>query len=178
MFMIVRTLSALGLAAIILSGLASAQVPKGLDPLTEGQRNLAADSTDNHRFQDGIAALQAKNFPVAEAVFADVLLRDQNNADANFYMGVTKMSLGKWEEAKKYLEIAAKKTPKNPDPKSRLGVTYAKLGDTEGANGQRAELAKMSEACKGACKLAPYIMDGIQMIDSALQAGPVPKPAP
>ncbi len=158
---------------------ANAQVPRGLTPLTEDQRNLANNNTDNHRFQDGVAALQAKNFTVAEGIFADVLLHDQNNADANFYMGVAKMSLGKWDEAKKYLEIAVKKNPKSPDPKSRLGVTYAKLGDTAGANAQRADLVKMDKDCKATCRYAQYILDGIVMIDQALAQPPAATaPAP
>jgi tetratricopeptide (TPR) repeat protein len=134
------------------------------------------------RMADGLAALQAKNFPLAETIFAEVLLGSPNNTDANFMMGVTEMSLRKWSAAKDYLEVAAKKNPKHPDPKSRLGVTYAKLGDVAGANAQRSELVDLSKACKGSCNLAPYILDGIQMIDSALQAGsdatPVSSPPP
>ena len=59
------------------------------------------------------------------------------------------MSLGKWEDAKKYLEIAARKSPKKPDPKSRLGVTLIKLGDIDGAMKQRADLEKMRPGLQG-----------------------------
>ncbi len=116
----------------------------------------------------GVSLLKANKFTKAEEVFADILRSKKNNADANFYMGVAGMNLGKWGEAKSYLEIAVEKKPEHPDPKSRLGVTYAKLGDTAGANALRAELVKMSDACKGDCRLSPYIIGGIQMIDEAL----------
>jgi uncharacterized protein HemY len=83
-------------------------------------------------------------------------------------LGVTKMSMEKWEEAKKYLEIAVRKNAKAPDPKSRLGVTLAKLGDVNGAMEQRAALEKMDKDCKGKCRNAEWIANGIAMIDAAL----------
>lgn len=142
----------------------------GYSPPTDAQPSIWSDGIPNSRYsmQDGVAALQAKNLEEAEAIFTEALRYNRNNAEANFYMGVTRMDLGKWEDAKKHLEIAARKKPKHPDPKSRLGVTYAKLGDTAGAYALRADLVKMADACKGACRLSPYISVGIQMIDEAL----------
>lgn len=113
-------------------------------------------------------ALDHKDFARAEEIFADVVRRDPRNPDANFYLGATRMDLGKWIDAKANLELAAREIDHHPDPKSRLGVTYAMLGDAAGANAQRAELMKMAEACKNRCKLSPYIKDGIEMIDEAL----------
>mgnify|MGYP003390645826 FL=1 len=127
--------------------------------------------------QDGVYALQARNFAEAEALFAEALRYNRNNAEANFYMGVARMDLGKGEDAKKHLEIALRKKPKHPDPKSRLGVTYAKLGDTAAANALRADLVKMSDACRSSCRLSPYITAGIQMIDEALAETPAAAPA-
>jgi hypothetical protein len=83
-------------------------------------------------------------------------------------MGITKMSLDKWEEAKKFLEIAVRKSPKSPDPKSRLGVTLVKLGDIPGAMEQRAALEKMDKDCKGKCRNAEWIASGLAMINAAL----------
>jgi TolA-binding protein len=128
-------------------------------------------------FRAGFAALDAEDFATAEKIFARYVRRDQGNAVANFFLGAARMDLGKWEAAKKPLKIAVRKKPNHPDPKSRLGVTYAKLDDIAAANAQRAELVKMADACKGACELSPLIMDGIQMIDEAL-VEPVATPAP
>ena len=121
---------------------------------------------------DGVAALKAKAYTEAEEIFGEFLRYNKTNADANFYMGVTKMNLGEWEDAKKTLEIAVKQKPKHPDPKSRLGVTYARLGDVAAANAQRAQLVKMHDACKNTCRLSPYITGGIEMIDEALAKTP------
>ena len=122
-------------------------------------------ANSRYSMQYGVGALKAQDFIEAEEIFAGVLRRKRGNADANFYMGVTKMNLGEWEDAKTYLEIAAEKKPKHPDPKSRLGVTYAKLGDTAGAKEQRAALEKMDEDCKGNCRNAQWISGGIAMIE-------------
>lgn len=83
----------------------------------------------------GLDALHLGKFNRAETAFAKVLKRDADNADANLYMGVARMNLGKWEDAKTNLEIALNGLPTHPDPKSRLGVTYAMLGDTAGPPG-------------------------------------------
>jgi TolA-binding protein len=121
------------------------------------------------RMESGVSALKANDFALAEQIFGNVLRRKPASADANFYMGVAKMNLGEWEDAKKHLEIAVRNKPKHPDPKSRLGVTYAKLGDAAGASVQRAALEKMADTCKRSCKdFAPYIAGGIEMIDKAL----------
>ena len=122
-----------------------AQVPRGYTPVSPEVRERAAESSA-WRLQTGVEALQAKNFVVAETVF----------------------------EARRYLEIAVKGDPKNPDPKSRLAVTLIKLGEMDAAMDQRAALVKMSEACKGQCRLADYISGGIAMIDSARPPSPPP----
>jgi TolA-binding protein len=159
-------------ATLVLASAANAQVPKGLERSGAGAEASAAtqrlDVTTGNRFQTGVEALQAKNYLVAEGIFRDVLRQDRNHADANFLMGVTQMGLEKWDEAKKYLEIAVRKSPKKPDPKSRLGVTLIKLGDIEGAKKQREELVKLQTACKGNCRDGQFISDGIAMIDGAL----------
>jgi tetratricopeptide (TPR) repeat protein len=122
--------------------------------------------------QPGFDAIDSGNFTKAEALFARIRWRAPGDGAINFYLGAVRMDLGKWEDAKKPLEVAVRKIPVHPDPKSRLGVTYAKLGDTAGAHAQRADLVKMADACKGACELSPYIAAGIHMIDEALAETP------
>lgn len=169
----IRTICLLSIGLTCLATSAFAQVPRGYAPVPPEARETAAASSA-WRLQTGVEALQAKNFTVAETIFDEVLKRDFRNPSVNFMMGVTKMSLEKWPEARKYLELAVRGDPKNPDPKSRLGVTLIKLGDMDGAMDQRAALVKMSEACKGQCRLADYIASGIAMIDGARPPAPPP----
>jgi Tfp pilus assembly protein PilF len=171
-------LIAAGAAALVLAGAASAQVPRGLErsgPGAEASSSAQGMSAMSaRRFQTGVEAMQAKNFAIAEGIFDEFLRTNPTHAEANLLMGTTKMSLGKWDDAKKYLEIAVRKAPKNPDPKSRLGVTLIKLGDVDGAMQQRAELEKMNADCKGKCRNADWITQGLAMIDAALPAKPGP----
>jgi len=117
-------------------------------------------------------ALEAGDIARAEAAFIKAVRRNPFDPAAHFYLGATRMDLGNSEGARQHLELAAKKMPRHPDPKSRLGVTYAKLGDVMGANAQRAALVKLSDSCNGVCRLAPYIARGIAMIDDALASPP------
>lgn len=162
----IRTVPLLSILLALSAAPGLAQVPRGYAPVAPEVRERAAESSA-WRLQTGVEALKAKNFVVAETVFEEVLKRDNRNPSVNFMMGVTKMSLEKWPEARRHLEIAVRGDPKNPDPKSRLGVTLIKLGDMDAAMDQRAALVKMSEACKGQCRLSEYISGGIAMIDSA-----------
>ena len=162
-------LPALILATAFVAGAAEAQrygaPAAGLDPTA-----LSRDTTriNTGQYQSGLNAIMAKDFESAENIFEEILRQKIGDADASFYAGVAEMSLSKWEEAKAHLEVAAKKKPKEPDPKSRLGVTLAKLGDTAGAMEQRNALEKMNKDCKGTCKNAQFIASGIAMIDGVL----------
>ena len=156
-------------ALVALVGPSHAQVPRGFTPQSADSQRLESNrSVSAAHFQSGVDAVQAKNFQVAEGIFEEVLRQNPNHADANFMMGVTKMSLSKWDDAKKYLEIAVKKSPKEPDPKSRLAVTLIKLGDIDGAMQQRAALEKLNQDCKGKCRNAQWIANGLAMVDAAL----------
>lgn len=167
MHMKTTLLVSLAFAAATLAAPATAQVPRGYTPQSADMQKLENNTAlSARRYQDGVDALNAKNFAVAEAIFGEVLRENSGHPEANFMMGVAKMSLGKWADAKSNLEIAVKKKPKEPDPKSRLGVTLIKLGDVEGARKQREDLVKLKRACDGACKNAEYIDRGIAMIDA------------
>jgi TolA-binding protein len=165
-------LIAASLAALVFTAAATAQVPKGMGPLSSDTQSMAANGdTSSRRLEGAASALQSKNFTVAEGLLEDILRTNPTNPDANFYMGVAKMGLEKWDDAKKYLEVAVKKNPKEPDPKSRLAVTLIKLGDVDGAKAQREALVKLSDKCKGKCRNAEWITNGIAMVDTALAAG-------
>jgi predicted Zn-dependent protease len=162
-------LSAMILAAAFTAGTAGAQVPRGFTPQGADQQRLESNtSLSSKLYNDGVQAIQAKNFQVAEGIFEEVLRQNPTHPEGNLMMGTTKMSLGKWEEAKKYLEIAVRKNAKSPDPKSRLAVTLIRLGDMDGAMKQRADLQKMSDDCKGKCRNAEWIAAGLAMVDGAM----------
>jgi len=119
-------------------------------------------------YRAGAEALQNKNYAAAERIFSDLLRRNPANADANFLMGLAKIGLENWAEAKGFLEVAVRQDPKRPEPRTRLGLTYVKLDDMDSARQQRAELANLDRNCKGACEDAVWIADGLVLLDQAL----------
>ncbi|MBI1338874.1 hypothetical protein GC169_01505 [bacterium] len=155
----------------------TAQVPYGLGPVSPDNRRMAEnDDTNAHRYNEAVEALKGGNFGVAEALFEDIVAHDRNDAGANFMLGVAKMGLEKWAEAKPYLEKAVKRTRRDPDPKSRLAITLIKLGDISGARVQRAELVKLQGQCKRSCKNAEWIASSLAMVDAALPAAGMAAP--
>jgi tetratricopeptide (TPR) repeat protein len=125
----------------------------------------------------GVRALKSGNFQLAETSLTKALKTHTDDGLINFYMGVAQMGLGKWDAARAHLEIAYREDMTHPDPASRLGVAYARLGNTAGAQAQRTALLAMADECRGTCKLAPFIVSGIRMIDEALVDAATPRPA-
>ncbi|MEP7209845.1 MAG: tetratricopeptide repeat protein [Alphaproteobacteria bacterium] len=162
-------LSILIVVSLALAGAAAAQ--RG-STANNGPGSLSASNPYgiNATLREAMDSMQAKNYELAERKFLEVLQDKPTEPRANLMLGVTEMALMKWEEAKKYLTTAVAISPREPDPKSRLGVTLAKLGDLDGAAKQRADLATMDKACKGKCLNAKWIADGIVMIDGAVSA--------
>ena len=177
--MIVGRLAAASLAAgLIFASSASAQKAGGSGSPSSfsgggnsAMPTIGRDDTGK-RYNQGVEALQAQNFKLAEQAFRDVLQEDSANAAANFMMGITQVSLDNLPEARKYLELAAKENVKAPDPKGRLGWVQIKLGDIPAALKQREELVKLDKACKQACPSAKAIAAGLLMIDTALPQKP------
>lgn len=167
-------LSVLMLAAIgSLSGVAHAQpgLSTGLNPEGADRANQIEENARRQLMairKVGVEALQSQNYPVAEKTFSELLARSPTTSDANYLMGLAKLGLQNWGEAKQFLEIAVKQEPKRPEPKARLGVTYVRLNDIDAAKKQRAELVKMDKKCKGGCGDAAGIADGLALLDKAL----------
>jgi hypothetical protein len=58
--------------------------------------------------------------------------------------------------------------PKRPEPKTRLGLVYAKFNRMDDARHQRDALADLSVVCAGTCPDATWITDGLHTLDQAL----------
>jgi hypothetical protein len=160
-------------AGLSLAGAANAQ--EGLSTKPDYDLIDKAERVDENKRaallvlrQNGVEALENKLYPVAEKIFSDLLLQNPTVTDANFLMGLTKIGLEKWAEAKAFLEIAVRAEPKRPEPKTRLGLTYIKLGDPAAAVKQRAELASLDRDCKKVCADSVWIADGLALLDEGL----------
>lgn len=171
------TMLVIGVTA--LAGAAHAQVPPTPFTASQQERGDSGWNADLERqdfgvasfkagMHPGIAALEANDFAQAEELLGKSLQYNKNNISLRLHMGIAKMELGKWDEARHYLRTPAREMRRDPEPKSLLGVTYVKLGDFESAFAQRESLLQMAAACQTSCARAAEIESGIALIDAAL----------
>jgi tetratricopeptide (TPR) repeat protein len=168
-----------------LTSVAHAQAQNPLSPL-KGLWNAPdyeaiynADRVDEYTRRElvglhatAIEALNAKDYATAEKMIGELVSRKPTTTDSNFLMGLAKTGLGKWDEARTYLEVAVQKEPLRPEPKTRLGLAYVKLDNPDAAKQQRAQLASLDATCKRSCADATWIQDGLVLLDQALGAPP------
>jgi hypothetical protein len=162
-------------AALGIAGTAQAQ--PGLSTKPDYDLIYKADRIDedeqralNQLQHDALAALQSSNFGAAEARLAELMERGRSRSGANFLMGLAKIGLEKWDEAQVYLESAIAEEPKRPEPRTRLGIAYAKLGRIDEAQRQQAALAGLNAECKQTCADAKWIAEGIALLDQVLES--------
>ncbi|MFT3722532.1 MAG: hypothetical protein QM773_03010 [Hyphomonadaceae bacterium] len=117
---------------------------------------------------DAVAALERKDYAAADTKLRELLQRELAPLDANFLMGLTQAGLGRWSDAKRFLEIAVEKEPKRPEPKTRLGLAYAQLNNLDGVRQQRAALASLDSQCGKTCPDAKWIAEGLVVLDERL----------
>ncbi len=161
-------------AASAQPGLSTGMSLDGIDRATRIEEN-ARRKLEGMR-KEGVDALQKQDFAAAEKAFAKLVAQNPTTTDAHYLMGIAKLGLQNWTEAKEVLEIAVKKEAARPEPKARLGVAYLRLNDTASAAKQRDELAGLSAKCSG-CPDAARITENLALLDRAI-AAQAPKPAP
>lgn len=101
-------------------------------------------------YQEGIAALQAKDYKTAEKKFGDVLSVVPKNPEANYYMAVSKIGNGKPKNAVRYLEKAIKERPNFVEARERLGLVSIELGKPDVAQEQLAAIEGLKSDCAAA----------------------------
>lgn len=161
--------------AVSLVGAAYAQVGLSTKPnydmIDKADRiDEGAQATLGLLHQRAVTALQAQDYPTAEILLREMLQRKPPTADANFLMGLAKTGLEKWDEAREFLELAVLAEPKRPEPKTRLGLVYAKFNRMDEARQQREALGELSVACAGTCADATWITGGLRTLDQALES--------
>lgn len=126
--------------------------------------------------KEGVDALQKQDFAGADKIFAKLAAENPTTNDAHYLLGVAKLGLQNWAEAKGVLEIAVKREANRPEPKARLGVACLRLNDVAGATKQREDLAAMQAKCKD-CPDAPRIAENLALLDRAIAARTPATPA-
>ena len=121
-------------------------------------------------YQEGVSYLRDSNFKKAERSFSRVIKGTRRNANANYYMGVTKVGLEKHKSAARYFKAAVKYDPNLIEARSGLGAAYANSGKVEKSQKVLADLETMAAECNG-CANASRISTAIQTVKTALAGG-------
>lgn len=101
-------------------------------------------------YRDGIAALQAEDFKMAEKKFGDVLSVAPKNPEANYYMALAKIGNGKTKNAVRYLEKAIKERPNFVEAREKLARISIELGAPGVAKEQLAAIEALKADCASA----------------------------
>jgi len=118
-------------------------------------------------YQAGLKALQAKNYKRADKMFKRVLGGTDRNAQANYYMGVTKVGLGKDKSATRYFKRAAKYEKGFYEAEAGLGAAYAASGQTEKAQKTLAKLQASAAEC-GTCANSARLTKAVSKVEAAM----------
>ena len=104
-------------------------------------------------FQEGVEALQAKDYRTAEKRFGDVLSVAPKNPEANYYMALAKTGLGKPKQSVRYLERAIKERPNFVEAREKLALVSVELDNPDEARAQLAAIEGLKAECAvdGAC---------------------------
>ena len=126
---------------------------------------LAYDPTAD--YQAGVAALQAKDYAVADRAFTRVLNVQGRDAPTLYMSGASKLGKGDLKGARKALEKSLKYGPDNLLAKRDFAVTLARLGEMELAKAQLADLTARVAKCGAGCD-AGQLTEAVATVEAAL----------
>jgi tetratricopeptide (TPR) repeat protein len=98
-------------------------------------------------FRGGVDALQAKDYAKAEKNFDDVLSIAPAHPEANYYMALAKIGLGKSKNSVRYLEKAIKARGNFVEAREKLAIVRIELGEPDAAREQLAAIENLKEKC-------------------------------
>jgi len=119
-------------------------------------------------FKKGVDALKAAQYQDAETALGHALQVNSRDANTHFLMGLAEAGLGKLKDARYHYEKAIKYDDNLILAHLELGVTLAKLGDTDKANAVLDDLKKRAAACADTCAQAADLRSAVPALESAL----------
>lgn len=118
-------------------------------------------------YQKGVAALQAKDYAVADRAFGRVLNVQGRDAPTLYMSGSAKLGKGDLKGARKAFEKSLKYGPDNLLAQRDYAVTLARLGETELAKAQLAALTARVATCGVGCD-AGQLSEAVAAVEAAL----------
>ena len=98
-------------------------------------------------YQEGLEALQAGDYETAEDKFNEVLTVARKMPEANYYMGVTKVRLGKEKSSVRYFKRAIKALPNFVEAREQLALVQISIGKPDDAAEQLEALKAIEADC-------------------------------
>ena len=98
-------------------------------------------------YREGLEALQAGDYKTAEKKFNEVLTVARKMPEANYFMGITKISLGKEKASVRYFKRAIKARSDYVEAREQLALVQITNGKPEVAEEQLAALKEIEENC-------------------------------
>ena len=89
---------------------------------------MSSESDANYHNKMGMAFLGEGKVQLAYVEFQKAMLKDTDNKDVAYNLGLTCFQLEDYENSKKYFLKAVSLAPDFPDASNNLGVTYMQLG--------------------------------------------------
>jgi len=108
-----------------------------------GGSETAQALTNDPDFNQGVAAVEAKNWSKVIARMGSVVARDPKNADAWNYMGYAYRQMGEMDKSFKHYETALQLNPKHRGAHEYLGEAYLQVGKLSQAEEQLKFLDKL-----------------------------------
>ena len=108
-----------------------------------GGSETAQALTNDPDFNQGVAAVEAKNWSQVIARMGSVVARDPKNADAWNYMGYAYRQMGEMDKSFKHYETALQLNPRHRGAHEYLGEAYLQVGKLAQAEEQLKILDKL-----------------------------------
>jgi TolA-binding protein len=94
----------------------------------------SADAGGMDSYASAIESYNNKNYQAAAAGFSDAILKDPLNSSSRFFLGITRIELGNYEQAENMLEeVILSQGEYMKEARWYLGLAYLKTGDSEKA---------------------------------------------
>jgi tetratricopeptide (TPR) repeat protein len=131
-------------------------------------------------YQEGVAALQARDYRTAVARLRDVLSVAPRDPMTNYVYALALIGNGEPRQARRPLERAVRGDNPPPDAFHQLGLIHLQANDREEAIAQQTALANMLAACAAACgdQRRAQIQAAHDALTNALNAGTAPAQNP
>lgn len=122
-------------------------------------------------YQNGITALQAKDYKKAVTAFRRSITAAPQNAISHYYLGLSYMGQEDFKKARKSFEKAVKIDANMIEAHRDLAIAYHKLDMEEKAQSTLADLMSLQERCAGTCGDNAKLTDAISTVKSVIAGG-------